>query len=160
MDPNLEVRIGKLKLKNPVMVASGTFGMEYEEIVDMDSLGAMVTKTITLKPRVGNPPPRVVETASGMLNSIGLENKGLDDFIKNKIPLLNKIKIPLIASIAGEDESEFKELAKVLRGLDRIKALELNLSCPNIKYGMNGALIAQDEKATYKVVKAVRKATT
>ena len=95
-----------------------------------------------------------------MLNSIGLENKGLDDFIKNKIPLLNKIKIPLIASIAGEDESEFKELAKVLRGLDRIKALELNLSCPNIKYGMNGALIAQDEKATYKVVKAVRKATT
>ena len=156
---NLAVKIGRLKLKNPVMVASGTFGMEYGELVDINSLGAFVAKTITLKGRQGNPPPRVVETASGMLNSIGLENKGLDDFIKDKLPKLGKLQRPISASIAGEDEKEFAQLAKALGKAKRIGALELNLSCPNIKYGLKERLIAQDEDATYKTVAAVRKAT-
>ena len=159
MKPKLEVRIGKFKLKNPVMAASGTFGTEYAELIDINSLGALITKTITLKPRIGNPPARIAETAAGMLNSIGLENKGLDDFLKDKLPLFSKFKTSLIVSIAGDDGEEFKELAKRLSRVDRIKGLELNLSCPNIKYGMREYLLAQDEKAAYTVVKKVRSAT-
>lgn len=156
---NLAVNIGKLRLKNPVMVASGTFGVEYDELVDINSLGAIVTKTVTVKGRIGNPPPRIVETSSGMLNSIGLENKGLEDFINNKIPLLTKIDTSVIVSIAGENENEFKKLAMRLSRISRVDGIELNLSCPNIKYGLQGGLLAQDEKATYRVVKAVRSAT-
>ena len=156
---DLSVKIGKLKLKNPVMVASGTFGIEYRRFIDIGSLGAIVTKTITLKGRTGNPPPRLAETPSGMLNSIGLENKGLNDFITNKIPLFPAGKTALIASIAGDNEYEFKELAKGLNGVKAISAIELNLSCPNIRHGEHEGLIAQDEKAVYKAVSAVRKVT-
>jgi len=156
---NLAVKIGKLRLKNPVMVASGTFGVEYDELVDINSIGAVITKTVTVKGRIGNPPPRIVETSSGMLNSIGLENKGLEDFINNKISLLNKIDTSVIVSIAGDDENEFKKLAMRLSKINRVDGLELNLSCPNIKYGLRGGLLAHDEKATYRVVKAVRGVT-
>jgi dihydroorotate dehydrogenase (NAD+) catalytic subunit len=156
---NLAVKIGKLKLKNPVMVASGTWGLEYKDFVDADRLGAIVLKTITLNKRVGNPPPRVAETASGMLNSIGLENKGLEDFVENKLPLFNGARTAVIVSIAGDDEAEFKELAKRLSKIKRVDALEINLSCPNIRYGMNEGLIAHNEKATYKAVKAIRGVT-
>jgi dihydroorotate dehydrogenase (NAD+) catalytic subunit len=156
---SLETKIGKLKLKNPVMVASGTFGLEYKDLVDINSLGAYIAKTITLNARTGNPPPRVCETPSGMLNSIGLENNGLDDFIKNKIPELSKLKIPLIVSIAGDDAAEFKTLAKALNKVKRIAALEINLSCPNVKHGKRNFLIAQDEDATYEIIDAVRRAT-
>lgn len=156
MKHKLEVKIGKLRLKNPVMTASGTFGEEYKGLVDINSLGAIVTKTITLAPRVGNPPPRVVETPSGMLNSIGLENKGLGDFIKNKMKFLNSLKIPVIVSMAGDDENEFKELAKRLSRVNGVDALELNLSCPNLK---GKGIIAQDEEAAHRIVGAVRKAT-
>jgi dihydroorotate dehydrogenase (NAD+) catalytic subunit len=141
------------------MTASGTFGIEYGELTDINKLGAYIAKTITLNARIGNPPPRVCETPSGMLNSIGLENGGLDDFIKNKIPGLKKLKIPLIASIAGDDAPEFKELAKALGKIKRIAALEINLSCPNVKHGKRNFLIAQDEEATYEIIEAVRKAT-
>lgn len=154
-----EVKIGKLKLKNPVMVASGTFGPEYGELVDINKLGAYIAKTITLDARTGNPPPRIVDTPSGMLNSIGLENKGLDDFIKDKLPKLKNIKIPVVASIAGDDANEFKELAKVLSRTKNIAAIEINLSCPNVKHGKRDFLIAQDEAATHEIVKAVRRAT-
>ncbi|MDO8535626.1 MAG: dihydroorotate dehydrogenase [Candidatus Omnitrophota bacterium] len=157
---SLETKIGKLKLKNPVMVASGTFGTEYGELVDINKLGAYITKTITLSARTGNPPPRVCETPSGMLNSIGLENRGLDDFIKNKIPGLKKLKIPLIVSIAGDDIFEFKELARALGRIKNISALEINLSCPNVKHGKRDFLIAQDEDATYEIIEAVRRSTT
>ena len=156
---DLAVKIGKLKLKNPVMVASGTFGMEYQRFIDVSALGAVVTKTITLKARAGNPPPRLAETTSGMLNSIGLENKGLDDFIKNKIPLFPKGRTVLIVSIAGDNENEFKELAKGLKNIKTISAIEINLSCPNVKHGTREGLIAQDENAVYGVVSAVRRAT-
>ncbi len=146
-------------MKNPVMVASGTWGAEYCDLIDVDSLGAIVLKTITLKKRTGNPPPRVAETASGMLNSIGLENKGLEDFLENKLPLFNRARTSVIVSIAGDGEAEFRELARRLSKIKRVDALELNLSCPNIRYGVSEGLIAHNEKETYKVVKAVRKAT-
>lgn len=154
----MEVKIGALKLKNPVMTASGTFGPEYGELTGISSLGAYIAKTITLKARQGNPPPRVIETPSGMLNSIGLANNGLDDFLKNKLPLLKKLKTAVIASIAGDDEGEFVMLAKTLEKTRRIDAIELNLSCPNVRHGARDCLIAQDEKATHGIVDAVRKA--
>lgn len=157
---DISVKIGKLKLKNPVMSASGTFGPEYGELVDINRLGALVLKTITLEERKGNPPPRITEAYSGMLNSIGLENKGIDDFIKNKIPQLKKIKTPVIASIAGHDEKEYAALAKKLTKAGQIAAIELNLSCPNVKHGSREGLIAQDEKATHSIVNAARKATS
>jgi dihydroorotate dehydrogenase (NAD+) catalytic subunit len=155
----LSLKIGSLRLKNPVMAASGTWGAEYLKLADAGRIGAVVLKTITLRERSGNPPPRVAETPSGMLNSIGLENKGLDDFIDNKLPALNGLDTRIIVSIAGDDEREFKELAGRLSKIRRLNALELNLSCPNIRYGLNKGLIAHDAKATYKVVKAVRSAT-
>lgn len=156
----LSVKIGKLKLRNPVIAASGTFGMEYRKLIDVGLLGAIITKTITPKARIGNPPPRIAETASGMLNSIGLENKGLDDFIKNKIPLFPANNTALIVSIAGDNEDEFAQLAKALNKIKKVKAIELNLSCPNVKHGKRGCLIAQNEEATRAVVRSVRSVTT
>ena len=159
MGINMAVKIGKLRLKNPVMVASGTWGAEYAELSDIDKLGAIVMKTITVEGRTGNPPPRVCETAAGMLNSIGLENKGVEDFIQNKLPKLGSLKTNVIASIAGNGMDEFKKLAARLSKCGRVDALELNLSCPNIKYGVDEGLIAHNEKAIYEVVKAVRRST-
>lgn len=173
MKPNLKVEIGKLRLKNPVMVASGTFGYadEFRDFIDLKKLGAIVTKTITLAPRQGNPPPRTCETPAGMLNSIGLQNPGIEVFIKEKLPLLAKIGIPIIVSIASEeDPEEFAILAKQLDKIKEVAAMELNISCPNIrsqqstvnsqqkKKGYYG-LIAQDPKSTSGVVEAVRKVT-
>ena len=152
---NTTVKIGKLRLKNPVMAASGTFGPEYNELVDIKALGAVVAKTITLKPRQGNPPPRLVETAAGMINSIGLENPGLEGFIKEKLPQLLKFKIPVIASISADTTEEFKEMARRLSKTD-ISGIELNLSCPNIR---KTRLISQSKEDTYSVVDSVRKAT-
>jgi dihydroorotate dehydrogenase (NAD+) catalytic subunit len=154
-----DVKIGKLKLKNPVMVASGTFGPEYGELTDMSSLGAYIAKTVTLKPRIGNPPPRVIGTPSGMLNSIGLENSGLDDFIKNKLSKLGAVKIPVIISIAADSLSEFRTLAKTISGVKRASGIEINLSCPNVRHGKINCLTAQDEGATYEAVRAVRENT-
>jgi len=166
MGVNTAVKIGKLKLKNPVMAASGTFGTEYGELVDIKALGAIVAKTITLKPRQGNPPPRLVETAAGMINSIGLENPGLEDFIKEKLPKFLKFKVPVIVSISADTMEEFKEIARGLNKTD-ISGIELNLSCPNIKVRrfagspvrQSDVLISQDAKATYNAVKTVRKET-
>ena len=137
MKANLEVKIGKLKLKNPVMVASGTFvyGVEFEDVANVKELGAIVTKTITLHARVGNKPPRIIETASGMLNSIGLENPGVDKFIKKIMPSLNKFKIPIIVSIAGESIEEYEKLTQKLDKIKEIDAIEINISCPNMLFG-------------------------
>lgn len=149
---NLKVQIGKLKLNNPVMVASGTFGKEYGRLININSLGAYIAKTITLDPRSGNPPPRIAETYSGMLNSIGLENKGVDDFIVNKLPELGGLKIPVIASIAGDNADEYAVMVKRLSECKKISAIELNLSCPNVKHGKRTGLIAQDPEAVREVV--------
>jgi dihydroorotate dehydrogenase (NAD+) catalytic subunit len=156
----LKTEIAGIKMKNPVMVASGTFGYgeEASKFVDLDKLGAIVTKTITLKPREGNPPPRVAETPSGMLNSIGLQNKGVDDFIKNTLPFLSKFKTPLIANIAGESAKDYAELAKILNKEPLVKGIEINISCPNVTKG--GMFFCFDPKATSELVKTVRKATS
>jgi dihydroorotate dehydrogenase (NAD+) catalytic subunit len=166
MNPNLSIKIGKLKLANPVMVASGTFGYaeEFASLLDLEKLGAIVSKTITLKPRQGNAPARTCETPAGMLNSIGLENPGIEVFIDEKLPALVKIGVPIIVSIASEGNAqEFVLLARRLDGIKGVAAIELNISCPNIKdtrhKTQDTRLIAQDAKATYGVVKAVRKVT-
>jgi len=160
MQAKLSVNIGKLKLKNPVMVASGTFGYaeEFKAFLNLKELGAVVTKTITLKPRQGNLPPRTCETPSGMLNSIGLENPGLEVFIQEKFPLLKKIGIPIIISIASEDDpEEFVTLARHLDKIKEVAAIELNISCPNIRGKPH--LISQDPHSTYEVVNRVRRIT-
>ena len=162
MGINLKVKIGKLQLNNPVMVASGTFGYaeEFKDFIDLKKLGAIVTKTITLKPRMGNPPPRTCETPAGLLNSIGLENPGIDKFIKEKIPFIKNLGVPLIVSIASEaDIEEFIILVSRLDKIKEVSAIELNISCPNIKSHQKGGLIAQDAKATYEAVKAAREVT-
>lgn len=153
------ISIGKIKLKNPVMAASGTFGYakEFEGLVDLKKLGAIVTKTITIKPRPGNPMPRVCETASGMLNAIGLQNEGVEDFIEEKLPYLSKIGVPIIVSISGDSIKEFCGLAKRLDKEKGVAGIELNISCPNIK---RQGLIAQDKNATYELVKKVREKTS
>ncbi|MCM8770673.1 MAG: dihydroorotate dehydrogenase [Candidatus Omnitrophica bacterium] len=162
MNPNLEVKIGRLKFKNPVTVASGTFGYaeEFKDFINLKKLGAIFTKTITLKPRLGNPPPRTCETPAGMLNSIGLENPGIEGFIKEKLPFLKKIGVPIIVSIASEaGADEFMVLARRLDKIKEVAAIELNISCPNIKEKKTKRLISQDADATYDLVKSVRKVT-
>lgn len=160
MGIDLSVKIGKLKLKNPVLTASGTFGYgkEFEELVDLRKLGGLVTKTITVKPRPGNPQPRLVETASGLINSIGLQNEGLENFLDEKLPYLKNLGIPIIVSIGGETPDEFVTLARILSKENSISALELNISCPNIK-SKNRHLFSQDKEAAFKLVRAVRKTT-
>jgi dihydroorotate dehydrogenase (NAD+) catalytic subunit len=163
-EPELSVDIAGIKMKNPVMTASGTFGYgeEYADLIDLNKLGAIVVKGITLKPREGNPPPRIVETPSGMLNAIGLENPGVEAFVKEKLPFLGKFNTPLIVNIAGEKIEEYEELAKRLDDEEGIAGLELNISCPNIKLqasNFNLQTFAQDPKMTYEVVSKTRKAT-
>lgn len=138
MKIDLTTKIKDLVFRNPLTVASGTFGVkdEYKAFVDYEKLGAVITKTITVRPRAGNPMPRICETASGMLNAIGLQNKGLQDFIENKIPYFSKIDTPLIVNIAGETTDDFSEMAKALnREKSVVKAVEINLSCPNVEAG-------------------------
>lgn len=156
--PDLKVKIGKLELKNPVMTASGTFGFaeEFKDVVDINRLGAIITKSITLKPREGNPPPRIVETSSGILNSIGLQNDGIEGFVKNRLPLLKRIKTAVIVSIAGERLTEYEELTKRLDKIDRIDAIEINISCPNVKGGLE---FSAEPRSTFEVISLARKNT-
>lgn len=161
---SLEIKIGKLILKNPIIAASGTFGCgeELSRFFDINKLGAIVTKTITLEPKEGNPTPRIVETASGMLNSIGLENNGLKDFIFNKVPFLEKLKTHVIVSISGFSLDEFSHLTESLSKIKCISGIELNLSCPNVIHKVQGSkfkIQAQDKIATEKIVSTVRKKT-
>jgi dihydroorotate dehydrogenase (NAD+) catalytic subunit len=158
MKPNLKVKIGSIEMRNPVTVASGTFGYgeEFERLADIKNLGAIVSKTITLNARVGNKPPRIAETPAGMLNSIGLENPGVDKFLKEKLPVMAKHKIPIIVSIAGESKEEYREIAARLDKVSRIDGIEINISCPNAH---TGELIAQNERLTAEVVEAVKSAT-
>jgi dihydroorotate dehydrogenase (NAD+) catalytic subunit len=124
-------------MKNPVMPASGTFGSgrEYSDFVDLNKLGAIVAKTVTLHPRIGNLPPRICETTSGMLNAIGLENKGLDHFLEHDLPYLRKFKTPVIINIAGNRLEEYAQLCRDLRGVPGVSGIEINISCPNVKAG-------------------------
>jgi dihydroorotate dehydrogenase (NAD+) catalytic subunit len=154
---DLSTSLGPLALKNPVLVAAGTFGygLEFQEFFDLNLLGGVMTKTLTLLPRAGNPAPRVVETPSGMLNAVGLENVGVDAFIKDKWPDLSRLTIPVIVSIAGFTEDEFVQIAKRLVGLP-VAAIELNLSCPNVSHGNGARCFAQSAEETRAVVSAVK----
>ena len=156
---DISINLAGIKMQNPVMVASGTFGYgdEYAELMDINRLGALVTKTITVLPRAGNPPLRIVETPAGMLNSIGLQNVGLQSFITDKLPKLRKLTIPIIVSIAGESIPEFIQLAETLSAQPGIAGLEMNISCPNVAAG--GMFFGIDAKLTNEVVTAVRKVT-
>jgi len=158
MAAKLNVNIGKLKLKNPVMVASGTFGYaeEFKEFMDLKKIGAIVTKTITLNPRYGNPPPRTCETPCGMLNSIGMENPGLESFLKDKLPVLRKSGVVLIVSIASETgPEEFMIITKRLDKVKEIQAIELNISCPNIKAQSSSPahLNLREDPASYQIAR-------
>ncbi|MBW2366697.1 MAG: dihydroorotate dehydrogenase [Deltaproteobacteria bacterium] len=135
--PDLGVDIGGLVLKNPVMTASGTFGygQEFENLTQLHRLGAIVVKGISLEPSKGNPPPRIVETACGMLNAIGLENVGLEAFVNEKLPFLKKIPTPTIVNIYGKTMGEYAQLAERLDSVDGVAAIEVNISCPNVKEG-------------------------
>jgi dihydroorotate dehydrogenase (NAD+) catalytic subunit len=152
---NTKVTIGKLKLKNPVMTASGTFGYgsEFAEFVDLNDLGAVVMKGISLKPRDGNPPPRIHETACGMLNAIGLQNVGLKKFIKDKLPYMKKYNTKVIANILGSTPDEYLKLAGELDGAG-VDAIELNVSCPNVDKG--GIEFCADHSMLGSLVKQVR----
>lgn len=152
---NISVKIGNVEFKNPVTVASGTFGHaeKYYDLEEVKKLGAIVPKTVTLHPRVGNPPLRILETASGMLNAIGIENPGADGFIEKKLPGFRKIGIPLIISILGNTDEEFVILVEKFNQAKGVRALELNLSCPNLKHKI---LVAQDPEATFRVVKKIK----
>jgi len=134
---DLRVSIGSLKLKNPVMTASGTFGYakEFEPYVNLHRLGAVVVKGISLEPRAGNPPPRIVETSCGMLNAIGLENVGVERFVQEKMVFLQDVNVPVFVNILGDTIDEYREIAKRLNGVPGIAGVEVNISCPNVKKG-------------------------
>jgi dihydroorotate dehydrogenase (NAD+) catalytic subunit len=156
---NLSVQIGSLRLKNPVMTASGTFGYgeEYAEFVDLNKLGAVVVKGLSLSPKEGNPPPRLVETPAGMLNAIGLQNIGIGKFIQDTLPFLGRFKTPVIVNFFGDSVDEYAEAAARLSAVEGIHGLEMNISCPNKQAGWS--IFGTDPKVTHEVVTAVRKAT-
>jgi dihydroorotate dehydrogenase (NAD+) catalytic subunit len=153
--PDLSVELGGLFLKNPVIAASGTFGYgeEFSPLIDINRLGGLVVKGISLKPRAGNSPPRVVETPCGMLNAIGLANIGLDAFIKDKLPKLLKLSTAIIVNIYGHSLPEYGELAGSLKGIPGIAALEVNISCPNVDCG--GMAFGTDPDMSARVTDAV-----
>jgi dihydroorotate dehydrogenase (NAD+) catalytic subunit len=159
-DCDLTVKIGKLALKNPVIVSAGTFGFgeEFEDFFDLNHLGAIIPKGISLKPMMGNRPPRIFETEGGIINSIGLQNPGFQEFIKNKLPYYKKIKTHLIINFFGHTQKEYIELARRFDNVPGISGLEINISCPNIKRG--GIVFGMDPQMTYHLVQEVRKSTT
>jgi len=146
-------------MKNPVMTASGTFGYgsEFTRFFDLNALGAIIVKTVTMQRRQGNPPPRIVETPGGMLNSIGLQNVGIDGFLREKLPFLRSLRTPLLVNIAGKSVEEFAGLAKRLSDAEGVAGIELNISCPNVAGGLD---FGTDPRLTYEVVRAVRQTTS
>ncbi|MEW6219409.1 MAG: dihydroorotate dehydrogenase [Thermodesulfobacteriota bacterium] len=160
VEPDLSVRLGSLRLQNPVLTASGTFGygQELAGLVNLHRLGAIVTKGISLTPRPGNPPPRVVETPCGMLNAIGLENCGLDAFCQEKLPFLRQVGTPVVANILGDRIEDYVALASRLDREPGLAAIEVNISCPNVKAG--GVVFGTDPGMVLAVTRAVREATS
>jgi dihydroorotate dehydrogenase (NAD+) catalytic subunit len=153
---DLRVNIGSLELANPVMTASGTFGYarEFENLMNLRRLGAVIVKGISLHPRAGNPPPRIVETACGMLNAIGLQNVGVDRFIAEKMPYLAGLNVPVIVNILGDSLAEYEEITDRLAGVAGIAGIEVNISCPNVKKG--GVAFGTDPAMAAAVTSAVK----
>jgi dihydroorotate dehydrogenase (NAD+) catalytic subunit len=158
--PNLRVNIGGLELQNPVMTASGTFGYakEFEPLIDLNRLGAIIVKGLSIEPTGGNPPPRVVETPCGMLNAIGLENVGFATFISEKLPFLASLATPIFVNIYGKSIAEYAELAARLDTVDDISGIEVNISCPNVKSG--GMAFGAFPESAAEVVRSVRSSTS
>ncbi len=156
--PDLRVNIGSLELQNPVMTASGTFGYarEFEDLVNLHRLGGIIVKGISLEPRAGNPPQRIVETPCGMLNAIGLQNVGVERFIAEKMLYLKGIGVPVIVNVLGDTVEEYRQLTQRLRGVEGIAALEVNISCPNVKKG--GVAFGTVPSMAATVTEAVKKA--
>ncbi len=154
---DVSVDFAGLKLKNPILTASGTFGfgLEFQRFGDLESLGGIVVKGLSLKPREGNPMPRIAETPCGMLNAIGIQNPGVEDFINKKLPKLPWKTLPVLANLYATDAEEFGELAGVLAGEEGVAALEVNVSCPNVKEG--GIAFGQDPRQITRVAEAVKK---
>lgn len=152
---DLKVKIGKLELATPIICASGTFGFgeELRGLVNYKDIGAITTKTITLKPRAGNPPPRIFETECGVINSVGLENPGVEAFLKQNHPSKSE---KVIVSIGGQSAAEYKELIRRIEPINNIEAIELNLSCPNIK---GKRIVSQNRRLSYNLVNSLRKLT-
>ncbi|MGB5528814.1 MAG: dihydroorotate dehydrogenase [Ignavibacteriaceae bacterium] len=159
MNIDLSVKVGSLALRNPIMLASGTvgYGNEISEFTDLNKLGAIVTKSLSLKPRKGNPPQRIAETPAGMLNAIGLANVGVEIFLKEKIPFLKKFDVPLICNIAASTIEEYIECTRILTTEETIKAFEINISCPNVREG--GLIFGNDLNAVAKITDKVRATT-
>ncbi|NOY69834.1 MAG: dihydroorotate dehydrogenase [Deltaproteobacteria bacterium] len=157
---DLSTQLGSLRLKNPVLTASGTFGygIEFESLVDLNRLGGIIVKGLSLKPSSGNPPPRIVETPCGMLNSIGLENIGVEAFIAEKLPILETYHTPVFANIYGSSIEEYAALAARIDSVDSITGLEVNISCPNVKSG--GVAFGIDAIVAASVIRAVKKETS
>lgn len=153
------VTIGNIKLKNPVMTASGTFGYgrEFSEVTDLNKLGAIITKGLSLNPSKGNPNPRVVETTGGLLNAVGLENVGFEVFKSDKLPFLEKLDIPSIVNIYGKSEEDYESIAEKIDELQSVAGVELNISCPNVKEG--GVAFGVDPVTAHNLVKKVREKT-
>ncbi|KJS17595.1 MAG: dihydroorotate dehydrogenase [Peptococcaceae bacterium BRH_c4b] len=160
MGINLAVNIGGIKMKNPVTTASGTFGFgsEYGRIIDLNRLGAIVVKGTTLLPREGNPTPRIAETPSGMLNAIGLQNPGVDSFIREALPFLRDYDLPVIVNIAGDTVEDYAKLAGILDRAGGVAGIEVNISCPNVKKG--GLQFGSDPESAAEVIRNVRQATS
>jgi len=158
--PDLRVNIGGLSLKNPVMTASGTFGYgeEFKPFIDLNRLGAIIVKGLSLEPSKGNKPPRIAETPCGMLNAIGLENIGIEAFIEKKLPFLKTLSTPTIVNIYGKSIDEYSGLAERIEEIDAISGIEVNISCPNVKKG--GIAFGVNPKSAFKVTKAVREKTS
>jgi len=156
--PSLAVELAGMRLRNPVMPASGTFGYgeEYAPFLDLEKIGAIVTKGLSLMPKAGNPTPRIAETTSGMLNAIGLQNVGIEAFAEHKVPFLRQVNTPVIANFFGNTLEEYGEVARRLNDLPEVDAAELNISCPNVKQG--GIVFGTDPRAAAEVVTLVRKA--
>ncbi len=157
--PDLSTDIGGLRLKNPILTASGTFGYgaEFKDLIDLNRLGAIIVKGLSLHPSAGNKPPRIVETACGMLNAIGLENIGIEAFIRDKLPFFRDLSTPVIANIYGKTVDEYAALAERIDAEDGIHGVEVNISCPNVKAG--GVAFGVDPRSANIVVCAVRKKT-
>ncbi len=156
---DLSVQVGTLKFRNPILLASGTvgYGNEISEFIDLSKIGGIVTKSLSLKPRKGNPPQRIVETPAGMLNAIGLQNIGVEEFLKDKIPFLKKYDVPLICNIAASTVEEYVECTRLLTSEDSIKAFEINVSCPNVREG--GLQFGNDPIAVGKITQKVKAVT-
>lgn len=158
--PDLSVELAGIALRNPIMTASGTFGYgkEFSEYTNLASIGAIVTKGLSLKPKAGNPMPRIVETPGGMLNAIGLQNVGIESFINDKVPFLRSVQTPVIVNFFGNSIEEYGELAARLDGVPEVAGLEVNISCPNVKHG--GIVFGTEPAAARSVMTAVRNATS